>query len=211
MNIILIGPQSSGKGTQAELLSKKLNLPVVVTGGILRKKQMEDNDEGRLIASFVAKGTLVPDELVDKIIREELEDEKYKDGVILDGYPRNAHQAEELERYFNVDKVIFLNVPDAAVVKRMSSRRVCSGCGAIFNLNTKLPKEKGKCDNCDGRLVQREDDTEQAIAVRLNIYHEETEPLMQHYEDQGKLLRIDGTKTIDEVYEEIKKELGITN
>lgn len=208
MNIIFLGPQSSGKGTQAALLSKKMDVPVLTVGDILRRKKKTNDEEGRQIASFIDKGELVPDELTDKIIHDELSDGKYAGGVILDGYPRNLHQAEELEKFLSADKIIFLDVPDGVVLKRMASRRVCEKCGENFNLISKPPKTDGLCDVCGGRLLQREDDTEQAIAVRLNIYHQLTEPLAKHYESQGKLVRIDGTGTIEEVHGEIVKLLN---
>ncbi len=207
MNIIFLGPQTSGKGTQASLLAKQLGLTVLTTGNILRGKKASGDEEGLLIASFIDKGKLVPDELIDRIVREELQVEKYSGGVIFDGYPRNLHQAQELEKTVNIDKVIFLDVPDGVVVKRMSARRVCEKCGENFNLISKPPKVSGVCDLCGGRLIQREDDTEQSIAVRLNIYHDLTEPLVKHYELRGKLIRIDGTKGIEEVRGEIAKQV----
>jgi len=205
MNFIFLGPQTSGKGTQAGLLAKESGLPILTTGNILRAKKHSGDEEGKLIASFIDKGNLVPDELIDKIVREELREEKYKNGVILDGYPRNLHQAEELEKFLSVDKVIFLDVPDGLVVKRMSARRVCGKCGENFNLISKPPRKHGVCDVCGGGLIQREDDTEQAIAVRLNIYHELTEPLINHYKLSGKLVGVDGTKEIESVYQEVMK------
>ncbi|MBU1179491.1 adenylate kinase [Patescibacteria group bacterium] len=207
MNIIFLGPQSCGKGTQAELLSEKLNISIVTTGNIFRSKKASGDEEGKLIASYIDKGNLVPDELTDKIVRDELQKEEYQNGVILDGYPRNLNQAEELDKYFRVDKVIFLNVPDAIVLKRMSNRRICEKCGANFNLISKSPKEGGKCDSCGSNLIQREDDTEEVIAVRLNSYHRLTEPLIDYYEKQRKLIRIDGTKTIEGVHEEVMKHV----
>ncbi len=203
MNFIFLGPQTSGKGTQASLLAKQLNLPVLTTGNILRAKKAFGDEEGQLIASFIDKGKLVPDNLIDKIVRQEMESGKYENGVIFDGYPRNLHQAQELEKTANIDRVIFLDVPDGVVVKRMSARRVCEKCGENFNLISKPPKTEGACDLCGGRLIQREDDTEQSIAVRLNIYHSLTEPLVKHYESQGKLIRVDGTKDIETVQKEI--------
>lgn len=209
MNIIFLGPQTSGKGTQAGLLSKKMDIPVFITGNILRAKKAAGDEEGRLIASFIDKGELVPDELIDKIVRDEIASGKYAKGVILDGYPRNLHQAEELDKFLPVDKVIFLDIPDGIVLKRLAARRVCAKCGENYSIISKPPKTEGVCDICGGRLLQREDDMEETIAVRLNIYHELTEPLIQHYESQGKLARVDGTKTIEEVHGEVIKKLEI--
>lgn len=208
MNIIFLGPQTSGKGTQAKFLSEKLGMSVITTGEILRKRKATGDEEGNIIASFINAGELVPDEMIDRIVRQEFESGRHKDGVILDGYPRNLHQAEELDKFLSVDKVVFLDVPDGMVVKRMSARRVCDKCGENFNLISRLPKEDGICDVCSGKLVQREDDTEQAIAVRLNNYHNITEPLIEHYEKSGKLIRIDGTGTIEEVRREIMEHVA---
>lgn len=207
MNIIFLGPQSSGKGTQARLLSKELNIPVVTTGYILRNKKASGDEEGKLIASYIDNGNLVPDDLIDKIVREELDSGKYSAGVILDGYPRNLHQALELEKFLSIDKVIFLDVPDAMVLKRMSARRVCAKCGENYNLISRPSKTEGVCDICGGELIQRHDDTEEVIAVRLNTYHKETEPLTEHYKNSGKLVRVDGTGAIEEVREEIKNRI----
>jgi len=207
MTIIFLGPQTSGKGTQADLLAKKMGLPVLTTGNILRSKKMSGDEEGKLIASFIDNGKLVPDELIDKIVRDELMLPKYESGVILDGYPRNLHQAEELGKVLSIDKVVFLDVPDGLVVKRMSARRVCENCKENFNLDSKVPKTEGVCDLCGGKLVQRADDTEQAIAVRLNTYHELTEPLIKYYEDLGKLAKVDGTKSIEEVHQEVMRNI----
>ena len=209
MNILLIGPQSSGKGTQADLLSKKLNIPHITTGEILRKEKESGSEEGKSIASYIDRGELVPDELIDKIVQERLEE--LKSGTVLDGYPRNQAQAEALEKYFILDKAIFLDVPDAVVLKRISLRRVCLDCGTIYNLQSNPPQHENKCDKCDKELTQRHDDTGPIIAVRLNTYHEQTEPLIKYYEERGKLICIDGTKIIEEVHEDIKKELGIRN
>jgi adenylate kinase len=211
MNIIFLGPQSSGKGTQAALLSKELNIPTMTLGNILRKKQKEANDEGKMIASLLSQGELLPDELVDEIVREELRSERYGSGVILDGYPRNSHQAEELEKYLRVDRVIFLDVPDGIVMQRMLARRVCDGCGENYSLISKPPKKENVCDECGGILVSRQDDTKEAIAKRLNIYHEKTKPLIDYYQGIGKLIYIDGTGGIEAVRGAITRELQIMN
>lgn len=207
MNIIFLGPQSSGKGTQAALLSEKLGTPTFTLGNILRKKSQEDSEKGRSIAVLLKQGDLVPDELVDAMAREELQKEEYKNGVILDGYPRNQHQAGELETYLKIDKVIFLDVPDGLVMQRMLARRVCENCGENYNLDSKLPKTGGVCDKCGGKLAQRQDDTREAIAKRLNIYHEKTKSLIEYYKDFSKLIHIDGTKTIEGVHEDIMREI----
>ncbi|PIR66644.1 MAG: adenylate kinase [Parcubacteria group bacterium CG10_big_fil_rev_8_21_14_0_10_36_14] len=203
MNIIFLGPQTSGKGTQTERLSEKLNIPILRSGDILRNKKTIDDAEGREIASFIDVGKLIPDEMMNDIIKEELQKEVYKNGVIFDGYPRNILQEKHLEEIINIDKAIFLDVPDAIVLKRMTARRICSKCRAVYNLSSNPPKEEGKCDKCQGDLIQRPDDTESAIAVRLNIYHNLTEPLVNYYKEQDKLIRIDGTKSIEEVRQEI--------
>lgn len=207
MNIIFLGPQSSGKGTQAALLSKALDIPVVTTGNILRNRKKIDDEKGRLIASLIDKGHFVPDDLIDGIVREELQKKDYAKGVILDGYPRNEHQAKELEKYLEINKAIFLDVPDGIVMQRMLARRICENCGENYNLDSKPPKKEGVCDICGGKLILRHDDTKEAIAVRLNTYHEKTKPLIDYYKTQNKLLHIDGKGTIEEVCRDIKKAL----
>jgi adenylate kinase len=209
MNIIFLGPQSSGKGTQAGLLSKKIGTPTLTLGNICRKKRKQNDEEGKLIASFLDAGDLLPDELVDHVVQEELRNGKYAGGVILDGYPRNAHQAEELERFLKIDKAVFLDVPDGLVMQRMLSRRVCEECGENYNLQSRPPKTEGACDECGGTIVSRHDDTKEAIAKRLNIYHKETKPLIDYYQKRGSLIPINGTGTIEEVQREI--ELRIKN
>lgn len=207
-NIIMLGPQTSGKGTQAAKLSKKLGIPVLVSGDILREKKSVNGEEGNLIASFIDKGKFVPDELINKIIKEELErNGKFKNGVILDGYPRNLEQAEEMEKFLKIDKVMFLDVPDSVVSERMTDRRVCEKCRKVYNLKSKPSKQEGVCDDCGGGLIQRHDDTEDAIKIRLDIYHQKTKPLVEHYKEQKKLIHIDGTKGIDEVHEGIMEHI----
>jgi adenylate kinase len=208
MNIIFLGPQSSGKGTQAGLLAKKLGIPTLTVGHILRKKKAQNDEEGKMIASFLDAGELLPNEITDNLVREELRGEKYAKGFILDGYPRNAHQANHLEEFVKIDKAVFLDVPDGVVMQRILNRLVCDNCGENYNLLAKPPKVEGVCDECGGKLAARADDTKEAIAKRLNIYHTETKPLIEHYRSKGMLLHVNGAEGIEAVHQEIMQNIN---
>lgn len=207
LKLALFGPQGSGKGTQAEMLAKKYGLPVLSTGEIFRKEIKNKTELGKLADSFINGGQLVPDEITDKIVQGELAGPKYRAGFVLDGYPRNMNQLVALEKNIKLDFAIELVVSDDEVIKRLVSRRVCSGCGAIYNILDKPPRKEGICDLCGGRLVAREDDKPDAIARRLAIYHQETEPILDYYAGKKKLIKVDGTGPIEKVSEEIIGEL----
>lgn len=207
LKIALFGPQGSGKGTQAEKLSKKYNRPVLSTGDIFRNEIKNKTELGKLADSLINNGKLVPDEITDKIVFGELSKQKYQNGFILDGYPRNTNQLVFFEKNIGLDFAIELDVSDAEVVKRITSRRVCSKCGATYNLLKKPSLKEGICDLCGGKLVTREDDKPEAIAKRLQIYHQETEPILKYYADKKKLIKIDAAGTIEEVFGDIVGEL----
>ncbi len=201
LKLALFGPQGSGKGTQAELLAKKYNLPVLSTGDIFRREIKNQSELGKLAGSLINSGQLVPDEITDKIVLGELSQGKYKNGFILDGYPRNMNQLAVLEKNIGLDLAIELAISDDEVVKRLASRRVCSGCGAIYNVLNKPSQKDGICDLCGGKLVIREDDKPEAIKKRLEIYHRETEPILKYYAEKGKLVKVEGAETIEKVFE----------
>lgn len=196
MKLVLIGPQGSGKGTQAKLLSKKLKIPHISTGDLLRNATGELRKE---IDSYIVKGELYPDEKMLKLLETRIKKEDCKNGFILDGFPRNLKQARMLEKITKIDRVVEIYISDEEAVRRLSGRVACEKCGAGFNYITIPPKEKGKCDKCGGKLVQRDDDKEEAIRKRLKIYHEETEKILKHY----KTIRVNGEKSIEEVQKEI--------
>lgn len=199
MNLILLGAPGAGKGTQAAVISERLNIPQISTGNIIREALRSGTEMGLKAKSFIDSGKLVPDEVVIGIIKERLQNDDCKDGFILDGFPRTIPQAEALDEMgVVIDKVIDFEVPDDVIVTRLSGRRVCEKCGRPYHLVDLKPRVEGICDDCTGALIQRKDDQVDTIKARLEIYHSETEPLKGYYEAQGKLSIVDGTAPIDE-------------
>jgi adenylate kinase len=201
MRLILIGPQGSGKGTQAKILSAKLGIPHISTGDLLRSAKGELRKE---IDSYIVKGNLYPDEKMLKILEERFKQKDCNKGFILDGFPRNLKQAKMLDSITKVDKVIEISISDEESVRRLSGRVACSLCGADFNNITMPPKVAGVCDKCEGKLVQRADDTEEAIRKRLEIYHNDTEPILEHY----KAIKVNGEEEIKKVNDAIMQNLN---
>ncbi|MCX8146903.1 MAG: adenylate kinase [Candidatus Woesearchaeota archaeon] len=206
MKIVLIGPQGSGKGTQAKMLQEKFNIPHISTGDIFREAISKGTEIGKKAKAIIESGKLVPDEITNKIVEERLKQDDCKNGFILDGYPRNLNQAKALDSFSKIDYVIEIDVPDKISVKRLSSRRQCKKCGAIYGI-TLIPKEEGICDKCGSELYQRDDDRPDAIKKRLEIYHKETEPILEYYRKKGILIRVDGTGSVENVFKEIKAKL----
>ena len=201
MNLVFIGPQASGKGTQAKIIARKLGLIHISTGDLLRGVQGDFKEE---VDKYLNQGELVPDELMIEILKERISKDDAKKGFILDGFPRNLNQAEELNNVTNIDKFIEILIPDDLAVKRLSGRVNCSKCGEIYNLFTfPKPKKKGVCDKCSNKLSKRDDDNEEAIRKRLAIYHKETEPILR----ENPSLKIDGTREIEKVTDDILKSL----
>ncbi len=193
MNIIFLGAPGAGKGTQAEKVSEKLNIPTISTGNIIREALKNGTAMGLKAKEFIEAGKLVPDEVVIGIIKDRLSADDCKNGFILDGFPRTIPQAEALDAMgIIIDKVIDIEVSDEAIAKRMSGRRVCGKCGASYHLEYKQPKTEGVCDVCGDTLVQRKDDAPETVLERLKIYHSETEPLKDYYSGTGKLRIVEG-------------------
>lgn len=198
MNIILLGAPGAGKGTQAEVICDRLNIPTISTGNIIREALKNGTEMGLKAKSFMDAGQLVPDEVVIGIIKERLAKDDCQNGFILDGFPRTIPQAEALDKMgIVIDKVIDIEVADEAIMKRMSGRRVCEKCGASYHIEYKLPAKEGVCDSCAGALVQRKDDHPDTVRARLEVYHNETEPLKGYYEKQGKLTVVEGQSTVE--------------
>jgi len=197
--LILLGAPGSGKGTQAAVISKKFNLPVISTGDILRSAIKNQTEIGIKAKSFVDSGKLVPDDVVAEALRQRLTDADCKGGYILDGFPRNIAQAELLETLgISPEKAISIEVPDSDIEERMGGRRVCS-CGAVFHVKYNPPKAEGVCDKCEGALIQRVDDNPETVKDRLRIYHEQSEPLKGFYERLGRLRIVVGTGTVEDI------------
>jgi adenylate kinase len=199
LRIILLGPQGSGKGTQATRLSEHLNLPHLSTGEIFRRMPKKSK-LAKEVHAMMEKGLLVPDDVVAGIVNNTLAKPIYKKGFILDGFPRNINQAMLL--HLQPDIVFYIDIPDEVAIKRLSSRLQCKQCGAVYGLEIR-PKKEGICDKCGGELYQRADDKPEAIAKRLRIFHEETKPLKKFYEEKGILYVIDGNKPVDVVFNQL--------
>lgn len=215
MRLILLGPPGSGKGTQATVLMDRYNIPQISTGDLFRKNISEGTELGKKAESYTKKGELVPDEVVLGMVADRLEQDDCKDGYILDGFPRTVPQAEGLKellakRGTSLDATVLIDVPDEEIVDRLSSRRTCEKCGAIYNTKTNPPPADGVCTSCGAKdsIVQRADDTAETIKQRLNVYHRSTAPLVEYYRDAGLLLEVDGTKSPDKVTEAIVEALS---
>ena len=199
MNLILLGAPGAGKGTQAAVISERLNIPQISTGNIIREALRSGTEMCLKAKSFMDAGQLVPDEVVIGIIKDRLANDDCENGFILDGFPRTIPQAEALDEMgVVINKVIDIEVPDEIIINRLSGRRVCEKCGRPYHTESLKPKVDGICDDCTGALIQRKDDQIDTIKNRLNIYHSETEPLKDYYEAQGKLAVVDGQGTVDE-------------
>jgi len=202
MKLLFVGPQGSGKGTQAKGIAEKLGICHISTGDLLRDVEGELKTE---VDSYILKGSLVPDELMIKVLQVKFDSEECKNGYILDGFPRNKEQVKHLDKIMKIDKVFLIDISDEVAIKRVSSRLNCRKCGAVFNSITNHPKIPGECDSCKGELYIREDDKPEAIRKRLEIYHKETEPVLKKY--KRRLIRINGEQEIDIVTNDILKEL----
>lgn len=210
MKLIMLGAPGAGKGTQAEIISKKLNIPAISTGNILREAVKNGTPTGLKAKEYMDNGRLVPDEVIINIITERLTQSDCKNGFILDGVPRTIAQAVALEKAgVDFDAVLSIEISDKDIEERMSGRRVCENCGLSYHVVTAPPKTEGICDACGEKLIQRKDDTPETVRDRLSVYHKETEPLKGFYEERGVLRNVDNKPTIAATTEVIFKELGI--
>ncbi len=214
MRFIIFGPPGAGKGTYASRLGRELKIAVISTGDIFRDEVKRNTDLGREVAEFLNRGELVPDEIVIDVLVKKIRMPNSKHGFILDGYPRTIEQAKALDRLAMIDVVILLIVPEWIVVERLSNRRVCKKCGAIYNLKYLKPRRLGTCDNCGGELFQREDDKPRVIRERLRVYEAQTQPLIEYYKDKLPILNIE-CKSADippeVIVEKILQELRKSN
>ncbi len=214
MRLILFGPPGAGKGTQAKRLEADLKAPQLSTGDMLRQAKRDETPLGIEAASYMDGGKLVPDEIVIGLIEERIKQDDCKDGFMLDGFPRTIPQAEALgvmldKQGLKLDHVLSLEVPDDDIVGRITQRRSCPTCGAVYHLVAMKPQVDDVCDSCGHQgLVQREDDNEKAVRTRLGAFHEQTSPLKRLYADQGLLRTVDGTQHPDDVFEAALKALG---
>lgn len=208
MNLILLGAPGAGKGTQAEKICEKYGIPAVSTGNIIREALKNGTDMGLKAKSYIDAGKLVPDDVVIGIIKDRLAEDDCKNGFILDGFPRTIPQAEALDNMgIVIDKVVDIEVPDDKIAARLSGRRVCLKCGATYHLEFKKPAKEGVCDVCGDELVQRKDDKPETVIDRLNVYHEQTEPLKDYYAKTGKLVIVEGQEEVAETTALVFKSL----
>lgn len=209
MNLILLGAPGAGKGTQAEMLMKQLQIPSISTGNMLREAMANGTNLGVLVKSYMDEGRLVPDELVLSIVAERVREPDCKNGFILDGVPRTLFQAQELDRLgVRIDHVVSLEIDDSVIVERMSGRRVCPKCGASYHVSANPPKREGTCNSCGAKLAIRKDDAPETVLNRLKIYHETTEVLKEYYEKQGKLCCVEADQTIEGANADILRAIG---
>jgi len=202
--IVLLGPPGSGKGTQAPNIGQELGVPHVATGDLLREAVRQGTTVGNEAKGYLDRGELVPNELVVQMIKDKLMELDALEGFVLDGFPRNLEQAKALESITEIDVALLIDVPKEVVVKRLSARRVCENCDAVYNLEFKPPTQEGICDRCSGKLVQRSDDTAEVVERRYEVqYNEQAVPLIESYRQAGLLVEVNGLGSIDEVLERI--------
>ena len=213
MNLILLGPPGAGKGTQAAKIIEKYNIPHISTGDIFRENIKNGTELGKRAQEYMNKGQLVPDELVVEIATDRLNKDDCKDGFLLDGFPRTVFQAEELDKFLEakgakIDHVLDIDVDRDELMRRLTGRRVCKKCGASFHVVNIPPKKEGICDVCGDELVQRADDNEETAANRIEVYNNETKPLIDYYEKAGNIHHLDGTVGLENLFANITEIVG---
>jgi adenylate kinase len=212
MRLILLGPPGAGKGTQAKKIAEKYNIPHISTGDIFRANIKNETELGVKAKEYIDSGELVPDSIVVAIVEDRLQADDAKNGFLLDGFPRTVKQAEALDDVLSnmntsLDHVLNIEVDSDILVKRITGRRICKDCGATYHIEFNKPSEEGVCDVCGGELYQRSDDTKATVKNRINVYFEQTSPLINYYKRKDKLTTIDGEQAINEVFEEIIEKM----
>ena len=208
MNVIFLGPPGAGKGTQAVRVCEQLGIPQISTGDILRRAIKEQTPTGLAAKAYIDAGALVPDSVVIDIVRERLAQEDCRKGYVLDGFPRTVPQAQALAGFVDIDAVVDIDVSDEKLIDRLSGRRVCPACGGTYHISRL--NGRTDCERCGAALIQRDDDKAETVLSRLNVYHKQTAPLIEFYEQRGLLRRVDGAQPMEDCFEAILKALGET-
>ena len=213
MKIIMLGAPGAGKGTQAKKIAAKYAIPHISTGDIFRANIKNNTELGQKAKTYMDKGELVPDELVVDLIMDRFKEADCANGYVLDGFPRTIPQAEALDKALSangesVDYAVNVEVPDENIINRMSGRRACVGCGATYHIQFNAPKDEGVCDTCGEKLILRDDDKPETVKNRLSVYHEQTQQLIDYYSKKGVLAEVDGTQSMDDVFNAIVNVLG---
>lgn len=211
LNIVIIGPQGSGKGTQANLIAAKYKIANISTGEMFREAVKNQTDLGKAVKAIIDRGDLVPDDLTNELVKERLSKDDCQSGFILDGYPRNLSQAEYLLTHQKITHVLEIWISDEEAIKRISGRRICSNCGATYHVLYNPPKQENVCDRCGGKLTQRDDDNEKSVKQRLKIYHQETESIISFFQKKNLLYRINGEQRIPDVARDVYSVLDKKN
>ena len=209
----MLGAPGAGKGTQAKMIAAKYDIPHISTGDIFRANIKNGTELGKKAKEYMDKGLLVPDELVVDLVIDRFKEDDCKNGYVLDGFPRTIPQAEALDAALSamgdkMDYAINVEVPDENIINRMSGRRACVGCGATYHIKYNAPKTEGKCDTCGADLILRDDDKPETVINRLNVYHEQTQPLIDYYTNKGIIAEVDGTQDMNDVFNAIVSILG---
>jgi adenylate kinase len=210
---VFAGPPGSGKGTQAKLLAPKLKVPHISLGDLLREAVRNRTKVGEIAKGYLDAGKLVPDSVAIDVAEEAVKKDECRNGFVIDGFPRTLEQAVLFDKLlarlkFNLAKVLYIDIPLEEILKRLTGRRSCRKCGAVYHLTYNPPKVEGKCDVCGGELYQRRDDTDEVIKVRYEVYKKQTSPLIDYYTKSGKLVHINGTRDVNEVFKEISKAVS---
>lgn len=213
MKLIMLGAPGAGKGTQAKKIAEKYNIPHISTGDIFRANIKNGTELGQKAKTYMDQGLLVPDELVVDLVMDRFAQPDCENGYVLDGFPRTIPQAEALDAALEkagakIDYAINVEVPDENIIRRMSGRRACVACGATYHLVHIPPKKEGVCDTCGKELILRDDDKPETVKKRLDVYHEQTQPLIDYYTEKGALVEVDGTVDMEDVFDAIVKILG---
>ena len=214
MKIIMLGAPGAGKGTQAKQIADKYTIPHISTGDIFRANIKNGTELGKKAKAYMDQGALVPDELTCDLVMDRIAQDDYKNGFVLDGFPRTIPQAEALTEALNaieqkMEYALNIDVPDENIIHRMAGRRACVGCGATYHLEFAPTKVEGICDVCGEKLILRDDDKPETVTNRLNVYHAQTKPLIDYYDKKGIVYTIDGTQSMDKVFSDIRKILGV--